>query len=868
MKLSKLRVFILFIFLFTFFIKTNNVHASVVNSCETDKLAPIITGVKEWNLLLGQEMPDFSIYILIEDNCEPEPTLNIITNYININVEGSYPLTYIATDSNSNVSRATVNVNVKEDITPPEFIGLKNFEREVFSNLTSEDFLDGVTANDLFDGDITHKIIVDYSKVNPNVVGNYEVIFIVSDANSNSVTKKVTLNIVDRTKPNFTLISQPIEVLTKSVNWLDYIVVEDNYDLNPNISVTYAVNLNKIGRYTVVYNIKDKYGNENEAVLEVNVVDTSVPVINIDNYEIEVFSNEVNWSEIVEVTDNYDQNPRILYDSLEVNYIKIGTYNVIYTVIDSSNNTTEKTILVYVVDKVNPTIKNLTNFNILIGSSKPNWIENILVEDNYDHIITNEKVIVDDKNVNLNLEGIYQLTYSVMDSSGNSTIETVLVRVYDNVFPVFSDLHDFNIATKSNNVDFMTGVTATDNLNGDISSHIFYDDKNITYDKVGVYQLRYFVSDLSGNITEAFVNVFVNYDLQKPIIFGLSNKTLEINTMLDDWLEGVYFVDDYDQELQIDVDLSKLDISKTGNYIVTYNVLDDAGNKGSESITVKIADTFKPVITGLIDKTVEINTELNLLSGLIVTDNSGEILVIHVDSKVEMNKLGIYIVNYNVSDSSNNKVIETITITVVDTTKPNITGTMDKTVEINSDYYPLDGLNVTDNSGEVLVISVDSTVVINKLGNYTVTYSTIDSSGNSIVETITVTVVDTSKPVINGVSDKEIKKGKTFSPLAGISATDNDSDITNNIIVTGEYNSKIVGEYLITLTVSDESGNKTSTSFTLVVNPNNSSIIILSIIFISLILIGTAFYFLNKKYKWINFNHIYKKIFIKNKNNV
>ncbi|WP_229506126.1 glycosyl hydrolase family 18 protein [Paenibacillus sp. 1001270B_150601_E10] len=62
-------------------------------------------------------------------------------------------------------------------------------------------------------------------------------------------------------------------------------------------------------------------------------------------------------------------------------------------------------------------------------------------------------------------------------------------------------------------------------------------------------------------------------------------------------------------------------------------------------------------------------------------------------------------------------------------------------------------------------------------------------------------------PVLNGVIDKTIKVGEAFDKLAGVTATDReDGDLTHQILVIGEVNTKLPGQYRLTYSVADAEG--------------------------------------------------------------
>lgn len=72
-------------------------------------------------------------------------------------------------------------------------------------------------------------------------------------------------------------------------------------------------------------------------------------------------------------------------------------------------------------------------------------------------------------------------------------------------------------------------------------------------------------------------------------------------------------------------------------------------------------------------------------------------------------------------------------------------------------------------------------------------------------------IVDNIKPVISGATSKTIYVNTTFDPRVGVTAMDNsDGDVTSAIKINGLVNSKTVGVYTLTYTVTDSSGNETT----------------------------------------------------------
>ncbi len=97
------------------------------------------------------------------------------------------------------------------------------------------------------------------------------------------------------------------------------------------------------------------------------------------------------------------------------------------------------------------------------------------------------------------------------------------------------------------------------------------------------------------------------------------------------------------------------------------------------------------------------------------------------------------------------------------------------------------------------------------LGEIPIPYIVTDNNGEEKEITCTFNVVDTTAPEINTSKDLTIKKGTDFDISKFISINDNldgNIDIKNLNIENGKVNTKEEGEYTLTLSVTDSSGNK------------------------------------------------------------
>ncbi len=174
----------------------------------------------------------------------------------------------------------------------------------------------------------------------------------------------------------------------------------DNYDgvLTGSIVIDASgVNTSVVGSYVVTYNVTDSSGNAAiEVTRTVGVVDTTVPVITLvgaNPQTIEVGSAYVELG--ATATDNYDGDltGSIVIDASAVNTSVVGSYTVVYSVVDANGNPATIFRTVDVVDTTVPVIT-LVGANpqtVEVGSS---YVElGATATDNYDGDLTGSIVI-------------------------------------------------------------------------------------------------------------------------------------------------------------------------------------------------------------------------------------------------------------------------------------------------------------------------------------------------------------------------------------------------------------------------------------------------------------------------------------------
>ncbi|MBW8012843.1 MAG: DUF5011 domain-containing protein [Chloroflexi bacterium] len=244
-------------------------------------------------------------------------------------------------------------------------------------------------------------------------------------------------------------------------------------------------------------------------------------------------------------------------------------------------------------------------------------------------------------------------------------------------------------------------------------------------------------------------------DTTSPVITLTGASTVEL--ILDDAYidSGATATDDIDGDITASITIvSNVDTTTLGNYTVTYDVVDAAGNTATSVVRVVNVvetlseDTTPPVITLLGDTPIELTVDDTYIEegATALDDVDGDITAdIITVSDVDTSIVGSYTVTYNVSDAATNtaeEVTRTVNVTepvIEDTTPPVITLLGTSPVElVVDDIYTDEGataLDDTDGDITATIVTV-STVDTSVVGDYTVTYNVTDVAGNVAVEVV------------------------------------------------------------------------------------------------------------------------------------
>lgn len=157
----------------------------------TENNAPVITASNR-TIVQGTKI-DLLEGVSATDKEDGTVAVKVLNSNLDIDKVGTYQVTYQATDSYNQQVVKTINVTVVANQLPTIIAS----DKTVYQN---EDFnrLDGVTATDPEDGDITKNVKVITDTVDITKIGEYKITYEVADSYGNKVTKEIKVIVTEK----------------------------------------------------------------------------------------------------------------------------------------------------------------------------------------------------------------------------------------------------------------------------------------------------------------------------------------------------------------------------------------------------------------------------------------------------------------------------------------------------------------------------------------------------------------------------------------------------------------------------------------------------------------------------------------------
>ncbi len=709
------------------------------------------------------------------------------------NTLGYFDIVITATDESGNVSAAEiVTVYVFDDIAPE--IVLYNVTE--FAELGEDYVVPSCTATD---NASSATCSIDDSEVDTSKLGLQNVYYLATDESGNTSNYTFTFEVVDTIAPVVDVDFLEMDYII-GTNYVEPVCTVDDQE-TLNCQVLGDVDTTTAGSYQLEYYAIDSSGNRSDTVyVVVYVYLPDAPVITVNSEPIVHVEYLENFTIPTATYSEANGNTGSVTDitgTVDVN--SLGTYVITYNYTTSYGlSAQEKTVTVIVEDTTAP---------IITTPQTPITIEQGIQESipvctaTDDHGVT--ECILDDSEFNLEPAGLtFKLYYYAFDATGNkSDILEVIVNIVDTSTPELTLVGDETIFIEYGQSFTDDGVALFDDF---MPSHeLIYSTDTVNVFEVGTYVITYSYVDDGGNIAETitrtihvedhiFPEVFVD---DSPITIELGESVNIPNCTASDNADTVECLIDDSERIENDL----------GVYTIYFSATDLSGNKTTIEVVVTIEDTTLPInTTDLQDVTIQLNDEYTLPI-CTFTDND-HLALCDVEGEVDINSPGTYAVTYTVTDRTGNKDIGSITVTVEDNTQPILTTDMSPVTISLGDEYNVPSCEFTDNDA-LAECTTQAQGTLSDPGEYSITFTVTDRSGNYVTDTKIITITDTVSPVlITPIDDVYVELGDSYT-LPTCDFTDNDEMASCN--VTTNFDITTPGDYIITFTITDRVGNIT-----------------------------------------------------------
>ncbi|MDI1495225.1 MAG: NHL repeat-containing protein [Cenarchaeum symbiont of Oopsacas minuta] len=756
-------------------------------------------------LILDTTAPKFELVetIVLEAVSATTNTINLtapkvsdIQNFtLSNNAPNTFPLgttlvTWTAIDAYENMAKVIQNITII-DTTPP----IINSTESVIAEATSPN---GTTVNllppETHDMTSTVTILNDAPELYPLGVTNVTWTALDEYGNNATVVQKIT--IIDTIPPELTILT---DIVAEAISYTDNMVdigspnvndIVGVVDLTNNASDTYG-----LGTSIIEWTASDESGNIATAIQTVTIVDTQSPLVTAPaNVIVEAHglteeqvtigvALATDAVGILEITNNAPET------------FEFGNTTVIWTAMDISGNLGSAMQNITVQDTIPPSITAPQNVTFEAQNLDANLVELGTPQ-------VNDAVSIDMITNNAPTYfpmGTTLITWMAIDHSDNSETAIQTVIVQDTTAPILTTPP--NITTEATSA---TGsVVQIGNATAvDIDTVVITNNAPSLF-PIGTTQVTWTAIDDSGNFVDAVQTVTIQ-DTIPPIVTAPNNITAEAvakNNSVEIGLASVY-----DTVNVISTTNNAPTFFPIGTTQVTWTAIDGAGNQAFAAQQIIIIDSISPIVMA----PANITAEAQSADGAKV--QIGNATAIDIDTFTITNNatqifpIGTTQITWTATDASGNVGTAVQTVTIVDTVKPTITAPANVTVESIARNTPV-AIGFAKAFDTVSEVSISNNAPESFLiGNVQITWTAVDNFGNSATAIQTVTVQDTTAPIVttppNITAEAQSADGAKVQ-IGNATAIDIDTfTITNNAPQFFP-----IGITQVTWTATDVSGN-------------------------------------------------------------
>ncbi|MGB0171068.1 MAG: HYR domain-containing protein [Flavobacteriales bacterium] len=462
------------------------------------------------------------------------------------------------------------------------------------------------------------------------------------------------------------------------------------------------------------------------------------------------------------------------------------------------------------------------------------------------------------------------MTYTATDIHGNISTDSFDIEVTDDETPTISGM-PANISQSNDAGECAADVswaapTAGDNCG--VASFTSSHDSGDSF-AVGTTTVTYSVTDIHGNSNSASFTVTVTDDEAPAISPMAADNTYQRDggeaAAFSSWLAnygGAAATDNCGIDSWSNNSTGLSDgCGSTGTETVTFTVTDIHGNSSTTSATFTVIDDYAPSCPA-IDLTDGSDTGLSN-SDDITSDDTPTMHVLFTGSGVESAEAGDIVELYidgalsqthtvtqtdvdngyaefetgpfadgavgfsalHIDDCGQSSIFAFLNI-IVHSTDPTAMGagmtiTLDENGEASIEAEDLnDG---SDDDFNIIDLEIDQTDFdCSHLGDNAVTLTVTDIAGNTATTTVTVTVVDDIDPVVTpmDITVQLDAAGEATITASDVASAEDNCTVASMTLDITSFDCSNVGDVMVTISATDQSGNSASATATVTVEDN------------------------------------------------
>jgi hypothetical protein len=752
---------------------------------------------------------------------------------------GTSTVTCKSTDTHNNNATMSFTVTVM-DTTAPVVVVPADMIIEATNSAGAKAYF-GVSASDIYD--VTTPVICNYISGDTfQIDRTTTVVCRSSDAAGNIGTASFTVTVRDTTAPSVvTSGDQTIEatsttgaVVVFSAVAHDVVDSSDTVTCIPASGSTFA-----LGTTAVVCSATDKHGNVASSSFKVLVQDTTAPRV------LTPFNNTYEATSANGAVANYNYD-RFAFDAADGtdevtctpasgSLIPIGTTQAFCSAKDKAGNSARVEFTLTVVDSTAPTVIVPANQVVEAVSGAgaiATWTVNSV-----DVVDGSDSVDCVPPSGSLFPLGISSVTCIAVDSYGNKGTNSFSVTVRDTTAPVISVPADITKeSTSSSGATIAFETSASDVV--DVSDPVVCQPPSGATFTLGDTTVTCSSVDRHGNGAVSAFKVTVR-DTTAPVIYLPQVPDVEATFSQGAVVTFIATASDItDRTLPVSCEPQSGSIFALGQTAVRCSATDSSYNVGSGNFTVNVKDTTAPMIS----LPADIVAEATGAVGSIITYTSSATDLYDVSDPVvcipasgSIFNIGLTTVVCTSTDKNNNQASKSFTVRIVDTTAPVIALPASQIIEAQSPKgsvatFTTSSSDIVDGTDNVYCTPTSGSTFA--VGVNTVSCISTDAAGNTATGSFTVTVTDTTAPVLSLPTKISYEATSSSGAIASWTASATDIvEVSTAVTCSPPSGSQFqVGTTTITCLSIDSHGNSKSGTFDVEVKDTTTPVLVLPVV--------------------------------------